>query len=187
MKIRIFAAAAAMALLLCACHSEPQPIPTEFPEPVPETIELPPTAEALPPDEPYELPPVSLTEVTEETPIEPVEVSIVTTDGCFDEVCSYCLERPVFNEGNAYPNINLFYEKLEQSIISRIGGNIYDTAMERGCVANVSGSCHCQDDGEILTVTYMLTLDYSDADAAETFTQINRFDLHNDALLEELP
>ena len=117
-----------------------------------------------------------------------VIISTDVEDGYFDEVCSYRLEMPDVedNEIPALETIDSFFDALEDALEQYCGTTVYDEAMARNTVADVTGAFRTAQEGAKLTVVYTLRVVYADApDTAQEFERTVAFDVRSGDVLED--
>ena len=117
-----------------------------------------------------------------------VILSTDVEDGYFDEVCSYRLEMPdvEYNEVPALEAIDSFFDALEDALEQYCGTTVYDEAMARNTVADVTGSFRTAQEGAKLTVVYTLRVVYADApDTAQEFERTVAFDVRSGDVVED--
>ncbi|MBP3633573.1 MAG: membrane lipoprotein lipid attachment site-containing protein [Oscillospiraceae bacterium] len=167
-------------LMLTACAKAPvEQTPAEQPAEI--------VTEETTTDAPVEEIPVQIVEPAEETVItspEEVSFTVSTVEGLVEDTVGYSLEVPYFDvPGGAA--IEEYYEKLASHLEGYTKETVYQKAAERACIVSVYGYvASAAAEGEILSVDYVYSCDYSDTDESEENLRTDRFNMVTGELLE---
>ena len=151
----------AMLFLLTGCAKEELPIVTEDVLPAPVKTE---TAETPVEEIPIEI--VAPEGPAVENSGEAVAYTCTNLEGLVEDTVGYTFEIPTFDVTGATA-IGTYYEELAQHLESYTKETVYTEAASRACIVSVYGyvtEAVLQDD--VLTVTYVYTCDFSDAEEA---------------------
>lgn len=182
MKKLLIAVLALLMLTACSKEQEAAAPPVEEPEVVHTPVE-----EEKIPEEPETAPVEIPTEIVDPESAEPAEEpedsapfqwEITHVEGLVEDTVAYDLELPVFSDADGADQINDFYEKVIDQLVTHTKENVYLAVMEKHTMANVYGTMlNLSWEEDWVEVEYEYRLEFLDDSAPDFFTRTDRFDL----------